>query len=130
MHWKMVAILSRPQCVKPSGAETEIFPENQVSTMSADAMAHCITGLSASTEICHIRSTEFHHNLFNRIFILFCNGHVEMTFWVHQADPRSTYIYMAELGCNWPNAAGIRLITALFWHIRGLIQYNDAILPV
>ena len=40
IHWKMAAILSRPQCINPSGVETRIFLDN-LSILAADAPETC-----------------------------------------------------------------------------------------
>ena len=45
---KMAAILFRPQYVDPSAAETRIFQDNLVITMTADGPAPCVAGSSAA----------------------------------------------------------------------------------
>ena len=44
----MAAILSQPQCVNPSAAETRILLENKVIVMAADALAPYIARASTA----------------------------------------------------------------------------------
>ena len=44
----MASILSRPQCVNPSGAETEILQDNKINTRAADDLVPYVTRSSTT----------------------------------------------------------------------------------
>ena len=76
----MVTILSRGRWVKPSGAETGIYPENTVSTMAADAKPAC-------------------HQVISSYVVL--SVHFELVLAFHKKDYITLSVFKIDKICKW-----------------------------